>query len=104
MKDALNELPETTAKIRSHLLSLPPAKNEESEEKSDFLQEEGVNFIIPSNLIDFCTRIEVLLRLKLSGHTNTLTEASNLMDELYERGEIENEQQYRNALDKFFTK
>ena len=57
--------------------------------------------IIPSNIIDLYTRLEVLLGLKLSGHTDTLSEASNLIDELYKRGEIQNKQQYRNALDKF---
>ena len=57
--------------------------------------------IIPSNIIDIYTRLEILLGLKLSGHTDTLTEASNLLDELYKRGEIQNKQQYRNALNKF---
>ena len=59
------------------------------------------NIIIPSNIIDIYTRLEVLLGLKLSGHTNTLTEASKLNDELYKRGEIQNKQQHRNALNKF---
>ena len=59
--------------------------------------------ILPSNIIDIYTRLEVLLGLKLSGHTNTLTEASNLIDELYKQGEIENKQQYRNPLNKFQT-
>ena len=40
-------------------------------------------FIIPSNIIDFYTRLEVSLGLKLSGHTDTLTEASNLVDDIY---------------------
>ena len=57
--------------------------------------------IIPSNIIDIYTRLEVLLGLKLPGHTDTLTEASNLIDELYKRGEIQTKQQYRNALNKF---
>ena len=57
--------------------------------------------IIPSNIIDIYTRLEKLLGLKLSGHTDTLTEASALIDELYKRGEIQNKQQYRNALKKF---
>ena len=57
--------------------------------------------IIPSNIIDIYTRLQVLLGLKLSGHTDTLTEASNLIDELYKRGEIENKHQYQNALNKF---
>ena len=56
---------------------------------------------IPSNIIDIYTRIEVLLGLTLSGHSNTLSEASNLIEELYKRGEIQNKQQYRNALNKF---
>ena len=37
--------------------------------------------IIPSNISDIYTRLEILLGLKLSGHRNTLTEASNLIDE-----------------------
>ena len=57
--------------------------------------------MIPSNIIDKYTRLEVLLGLKLSGHTDTLTEASNLIDELYKRAEIKNKPQYRNALNKF---
>ena len=63
----------------------------------------GVKIIIPSNNIDFYTRLEILLGLKLSGHTDTLTEASNLIDELYKKGEIQNKLQYRNALNKFST-
>ena len=59
--------------------------------------------IIPSNIIHIYTRLEVLLGLKLSSHTDTLTEASNLKDELYKRGEFQNQQQYRNALNKFST-
>ena len=74
---------------------------DEITEDSDVLQGEGVKIIIPSNIIDIYTRLEVLLGLKLSGHTDTLTEASNLIDELYKRGEIKNKQQCRNALDKF---
>ena len=41
------------------------------------------NIIIPSNIIDIYTRREVLLGLNLSGHPNTLSKASNLIDELY---------------------
>ena len=62
-----------------------------------------VEIIIPYNIIDIYIRLEILLGLKLSGHTDTLTEASNLFDEIYKRGEIQNEQQYRNALNKFCT-
>ena len=68
---------------------------------SNDLQGEGVKIIIPSNITDIYNRLEVLLGLKLSGHTDTLTEASNLIDELYKRGEVQNKQHYRNALKKF---
>ena len=94
MKDALYNLPNEIDKIRN-----PPLP--EIENVSDNLEGQGVKIIIPSNIIDIYTRLEVLLGLKLSGHTDTLTEASNLIDELYKRGEIQNEQQYRNALNKF---
>ena len=68
------------------------------------LKGEGVGkIIIPSNIIDIYTRLEVLLGLKLSGQTDTLTEASNLIDELYKRGEIQSKQEYRNAFNKFST-
>ena len=70
-------------------------------DESDDLRGEGIKIIIPSNIIDIYTRLEVLLGLNLSGHTNNLTEASNLKDELYKPGEIQNKQQYRNALSKF---
>ena len=59
--------------------------------------------IIPSNIIDIYTRLEIVLGLKLSGHTDTLTEANKLIDELYKRGEIQNKRQYRNAPNKFQT-
>ena len=79
-------------------------KNTKNILKPNNLQGRGIEkIIIPSNIMDIYTRLEVLLGLKLSGHTDTLTEASNLIDELYRRGEIENKQQYRNALDKFLT-
>ena len=56
---------------------------------------------IPTYIIDIYTRLEVLLGLKLSGLTDTLAEASNLIDEIYKRGEIQTKQQYRNAFNKF---
>ena len=77
---------------------------DEFTDDSDDLEGQGIHkIIIPSNIIDIYNRLEILLGLKLSGHTDTLTEASNLIDELYKRGEIQNKQQYRNALDKFLT-
>ena len=65
------------------------------------LEGQGVKLIIPSNINDIYTRLEILLGLNLSGHTDTLTEASNLIAELYKRGEIQNKQQYRNAPNNF---
>ena len=76
---------------------------DENTDDSDKLQGEGVKIIIPSNIIDIYTRLEVLLELKLSVHTNTQTEASNLIDDLSRRGEIQNEQPYGNPLEKFST-
>ena len=76
---------------------------DEITDDSDDLQGERVKIIIPSNIIYIYTTLEVLLGLKLSGHNDTLREASNLIDELYKRGEIQNEQQYRDALNKFST-
>ena len=96
MKDALYNLPREIDKIRNP--PLPAIENE-----PDNLQGEGIKIIIPSNIIDIYTRLEVLLGLKLSGHTDTLTEASNLIDKLYKIGQIQTTQQYRNALNKFLT-
>ena len=53
-----------------------------TKEEPDNLKGEGIKIIIPSNIIDIYTRLEILLGLKLSGHTDTLTEASNIIDEL----------------------
>ena len=82
MRDALYNLPKEKAKIRNP--PLPAIENE-----SDDLQRERENIIIPSNIFDIYTRLEVLLGKKLSVHTDTLTEASSLIDELYKRGEIQ---------------
>ena len=54
---------------------------EEITDDSDDLQGEGIKIIIPSNIVDIYTRLDILLGIKLSGHTDTLTEASNLIDE-----------------------
>ena len=62
-----------------------------------------VKIFIPSKIIEIYTRLEVLPGLKRSGHTDILTEASNLIDELHKQGETQNKQQYRNALNNFST-
>ena len=56
-----------------------------------------------SNIVDFLTRLDVLLGLKLSAHTDTVTETSNLLDGLYKRGEIEKQQEYQYAPDNCYT-
>ena len=76
---------------------------DEITDDSEDLQREGVKLIIPSNINDNYTRLEIILGLKISSHTDTLTEASNIIDELYKRGEIQNKQQYRNAPNNFQT-
>ena len=66
---------------------------DEITDESDNLQGGGVKITIPSTIIDIYTRLEVLLGLKLSGHTDTLTGASNLIDAFNRIGDIQNEQQ-----------
>ena len=79
----LTTLPQLVEKIQNKTF-------EEITDDSSDLEGEGVQkIIIPSNIIDIYTRHETLLGLKLSGHTDTLTEASNLIDELFKRGEIQ---------------
>ena len=87
MKDALHDLPKAIAKIR-----FPPLPTIENVSDCD-LEGQGLKTIFPSNIIDIYTKLEILPGLKLSGHTDTLREVSNLKDELYKRGEIQNKQQ-----------
>ena len=95
----LNPVRSSSLPTKSLVTSSLPASEIED---SDDLSGSGVKkIIIPFNIIEIGTRLEVLLGLKLSGHSNTLTEASNLIDELYKKGEIQTEQQYKNAPNKF---
>ena len=104
MKHVLYDLPKARVKIHIAPLTLPPVEKEETKEGINDLEGEGIKkIIIPSNIKGNFTRLEVLLRLKLSGLTDSLTTAGDLMDKLYKRGEIQNDQQYRNALDNFHT-
>ena len=89
-------LPEIVEKFQNKNL-------DEITDSSDDLQGEEVTIMISSNINDIYTRLEILLGLKISGHTDTLTEVSNLKDELYRRGDIKNEQQYRIAPNNFQT-
>ena len=76
-------LPKAITKIRNP--TIPAIEN-----VSDDSQEE-VKMVILLNIFDIYTKLEALVGLKLSGHTTALTEASNLIEELYKRGEIHNE-------------
>ena len=49
----------------------------ENEDEPNIFKGEGIKIIIPANLFDFWTDLENLLGLKQSGHTDTLTEASD---------------------------
>ena len=97
MKDVLYDLPKVIDKFRSP--PLPSIRNA----SDSILEGQGLKIIIPSNVVDIYTRLAVWLGLKISGHNDTLTEASNLIDEIYKRGELQNEQQYRNAPNKLST-
>ena len=105
MKDALHILPKTITNFSDPLL--PAIESiEDSYAKISDNDLKGQVFektIIPSNIIDIYISLEVILGLKLSSHIDALTETSNLMDELYKRGEIQIEEQYRNALNNFQT-
>ena len=62
-----------------------------------------MKIIIASNKIDISTKLEVLLGLKLSGHTDALSEAIILEGEISRNVEIQSEQQYEIAPDMFYT-
>ena len=65
------------------------------------IEAEGLKIVLPLNSIDVWTRWKELLGLKLKGHTDTLTEASNLTDEFLKRVEVQDERHYRNAFVNF---
>ena len=70
-KSTKNDLRKRVYKIKNPPLTLP----------TNDLQGEGVKTIIPSIIIDIYTRPEILIGTNLSGHIDTLTEASNFIDE-----------------------
>ena len=76
MRVALYDIPKAIDKVQN-----PPLPAIENGEDSSDLEGLGLKMIIPNNIIDIYTRREVLLGLKKSGHTDTLTKASNLIDE-----------------------
>ena len=103
-KKLLNTLDYKNYKHKAGAKNSGRYKNTNNILKTNNLQGRGIEkIIIPSNIIDIYSRLEILLGLKLSGHTDTLTEASNLIDELYKRDEIQNKQQYQHAINKFIS-
>ena len=66
---------EKTSQSKFFKILLKHYRNIKKEEPTD-LKGQGIEkIIIPSNIIDIYTRLEILLGLKLSSHSDTLTEA-----------------------------
>ena len=84
--DIINDLTKIVEKV------LHPTTEFENS-SADELQSEGMENIIPCNIISKSTRSIVLLGLKPTGRTDTLTRASNLLVEIYKKGERQNKKQ-----------
>ena len=78
-------------------------KESEPQSESNLFQGGRKKIIIPSNVIDNWTTLKVLRGYLMGGHTDTLTEASNLIDQFYKKSEIQNELSNVIAPDKFHT-
>ena len=88
--------------LKFPVAAIASGESDEYESLESDLEGNGTKtIVVPSDTDEIWTRLQVLLGLKLAGHTDTLIEASQLLDALLKRGEIETEQQYRNAIDKF---
>ena len=70
--------------------TLPQLTYIEIEDKPDSLGGEGMEFLVTCKITDIWTRLQVLLEKKLSGHTDILTEARPLIDEINEIRELQN--------------
>ena len=79
-KSIKKDLKERVDKIRNPPLELPV--DDDADESND-LQGGGMKTFILPNIIDIYTGLEVFFRKKLSGHSDTVTEAGNLIDNLY---------------------
>ena len=88
--------------LKTPIVAIASGESDEYESLESDLEGNGTKtIVVPSDSDEIWTRLQVLLGLKLAGHTDTLIEASQLLDALFKKGEIETEQQYRNAIDKF---
>ena len=96
MKDSLYDLPKAIDRIRN-----PPLPSIENVEDSSDLEAKGVKIIISSNIIDIYTRLEISLGLKLLGHTDNLTESSNLIGELFKEVKFKTNNNIENLLTNF---
>ena len=105
MEDVIKVLPNLTQKTRNPTLpTIENMENSYEEVSNDDLEGQGIEkIVIPSNRNDTYIRIQISLGLKLSVHSDILTEASNLKDEIKRWGGKQNGEQYRKALDKFAT-
>ena len=72
----------------------------QNEKETNDLQDEAVEILILSIIIDIRFQLEVLLELKLCGHTDILTKPSNQINEIYDKGGIQTEKLYQKALHK----
>ena len=75
------------SKVKGNIEEPPPfvAKTESriaEKKESDSPEGDGLKIITPSNITNIWFRLEVLIKLKVSEHTDSLTKASNLIDEL----------------------
>ena len=59
--------------------------------------------VVPSDSDEIWADLDILMKIKSSGYTNTLILASQLLDALFKKGEIKTEQKYQNAINKFKT-
>ena len=95
MNDIINDLGYTgdghrDSKTKTFFTKILPKLVEKTQNKtfdkiiddSDGLQGEGGKIVIPANIFDIYTRLELLLGSKLSNYNDTLTEASISIDEL----------------------
>ena len=94
MKDALYNLPKTIPKnLNPPLAAVGNIENSNEKISDNDLEGQRIEeIILPYNINVVYIRLEVLLRSKKTGQTIFSTKRSNLIDEIYKRGEIQNEQ------------
>ena len=71
----------TKNSLNDHVKNFLNRSTQSETASDDYLKGQGLSINIPSIIIDIYTRLEILPKIKVSGHTDTLTEASYLIDE-----------------------